>query len=36
MKIYLVQYIIIIELVYREYNPLVYKINIYRGKKENK
>ena len=25
-----------LKLVYREYKPLIYKIDIYRGKKENK
>ena len=36
MKIYLVQYIIILELVYREYKLLLYKIDIYKGKEEDK
>ena len=25
-----------LKLVYREYKPLIYKINIHRGKKEDK
>ena len=36
IKIYLVQYIIILKLVYREYKPLIYKANIYRGREEDK
>ena len=36
IKIYLVQYIIMLELVYREYKLLIYKADIYRGKKEDK
>ena len=36
IKTHLVQYIAILELVYREYKLLVYKVNIYRGKKEDK
>ena len=36
MKIYLVQHIAIPELVYREYKPLVYKADIYRGREEDK
>ena len=35
IKIYLVQYIIMLELVYREYKLLIYKANIYRGKEED-
>ena len=31
IKIYPIQYIIILELVYRNVKPLVYKIDIYRG-----
>ena len=31
MKIYLVQYIVILELVYRDIKLLVYKVDIYRG-----
>ena len=36
MKIYLVQYIAILELVYREYKLLIYKIDTYRGREEDK
>jgi hypothetical protein len=36
IKIYLVQYIIILKLVYGEYKLLLYKVDIYRGHKENK
>ena len=36
IKIYLVQYIIMLELVYREYKFLVYKKDIYRGREEDK
>ena len=36
MKIYLVQYIVMLELVYREYKPLIYKADIYRGREEDK
>jgi hypothetical protein len=36
MKIYLVQHIVILELVYREYKPPLYKVDIYRGHKEDK
>ena len=36
IKIHLVQYIAILELVYGEYEPLIYKINIYKGRKEDK
>ena len=36
IKIYLVQYIAILELVYRVYKLLVYKSDIYRGRKEDK
>ena len=36
MKIYLVQYIAILELAYREHKPLIYKIDIYRGREEDK
>ena len=36
IKIYLVQYIAMLELVYGEYKLLIYKINIYRGREENK
>ena len=36
MKIYLVYYIIILKLVHRNYKPLVYKQDIYKGYKEDK
>jgi hypothetical protein len=36
MKIYLVQYIIILEPVYREYELLLYKADMYKGYKEDK
>jgi hypothetical protein len=36
IKIYLVQYIVILKLVYREYELLLYKIDMYRGHKEDK
>jgi hypothetical protein len=36
IKIYLVYYIIILELVYRNYKLLVYKQDIYKGYKEDK
>ena len=35
IKIYLVQYIVILKLVYREYKLLIYKANIYRGREED-
>ena len=34
IKIYPVQHITILELVYREYKPLIYKADTYRGKKK--
>ena len=36
IKIYPVQYIVILKLVYREYKPLVYKVDIYKGKEKDK
>ena len=36
IKIYLVQYIIILELVYRNYKLLVYKEDIYKSQKKDK
>ena len=36
IKIYLVYYIIILELVYGNYKPLIYKQDIYKGYKEDK
>ena len=35
MKIYLIQYIIMLELAYRDLALLVYKENTYRGQEEN-
>ena len=35
IKIYLVQYIVMLKLVYRKHEPLVYKADTYRGKKED-
>ena len=36
IKIHLVQHIAILELVYREYEPPIYKVDIYKDKKEDK
>ena len=36
IKIYLVQYIIMLKPVYRKYKLLIYKADIYRGRKEDK
>ena len=36
IKIYLVQYIAILKLVYREYKLLIYKADIYRGREKDK
>ena len=36
IKIYLVQYITILELVYGEHKLLIYKADTYRGREENK
>ena len=36
MKIYLVQYIVILELVIGKIKPLVYEIETYRGQEEDK
>ena len=36
IKIYSVYYIAILKLVYRNYKPLIYKQDIYKGHKENK
>jgi len=36
IKIYPVQYIVMLEPAYRNLAPLVYKKNTYRGQKENK
>ena len=35
IKIYLIQHIAILELAYREHELLIYKVDIYRGKKED-
>ena len=36
IKIHLVHYITILELVYKNYKPLVYKQDTYKGYKEDK
>ena len=36
IKIYLVQHIIILKLVYREYKLLIYKADTYKGKEKDK
>jgi len=36
IKIYLVQYIIILELVNRDLELLIYKVDIYKRQEENK
>ena len=36
IKIYLIQYIIMLKLIYREHKPLIYKADTYKGRKENK
>ena len=36
IKIYLVSYITILKPVYREYKPLIYKADIYKGRKKDK
>ena len=36
IKIYLIQYIAMLEPVYKEHELLIYKADIYRGKEENK
>ena len=36
IKIYLVQHIAMLKPVYREYELLIYKADIYRGRKEDK
>jgi hypothetical protein len=36
IKIYLIQYIAILKLVYRNYELLLYKADIYRGWEEDK
>ena len=36
IKIHPVQYIAILKLVYREHKLLIYKVDIYRGREEDK
>ena len=36
MKIYLVQHITMLKLVYREHEPPIYKANTYKGREEDK
>ena len=36
IKFYLIQYIIILKLIYKEYKLLIYKVDIYRGREEDK
>ena len=36
IKIYLVQHITMLELVYGEHEPLIYKVNTYRGREKDK
>jgi hypothetical protein len=36
IKIYLIQYITILKLIYREYKLPLYKADMYRGHKEDK
>ena len=36
MKIYLIQHIAMLEPVHREHEPPIYKVDTYRGKKEDK
>ena len=36
IKIHPLQHIIILKLVYREYKPLIYKADTYRGREEDK
>jgi hypothetical protein len=36
IKIYLVQHVIMLKLVYKNYKPLLYKVDIYRGWEEDK
>ena len=36
IKIYLVQYIIMLKPAHKEHKLLIYKIDIYRGRKEDK
>ena len=36
MKIYLIQYIVMLEPAYGEHKLLIYKIDMYKGKEENK
>ena len=36
IKIYPIQYIAMLKLVYREHEPLIYKTDMYKGKEEDK
>ena len=36
IKIYLVQHIVMLELVYGEYKLLIYKVDTYKGREEDK
>jgi len=36
IKIYLIQYIIILKLVYKDLELLIYKADTYKGQEENK
>jgi len=36
IKIYLIQYIIILELIYKDLKLLVYKVDIYKGQEKDK
>jgi hypothetical protein len=36
IKIYLIQHIVILKPVYREYELLLYEVDMYRGHKEDK
>jgi hypothetical protein len=36
MKIYLIQHIAILKLVYREHKLLLYEVDMYKGRKEDK
>ena len=36
IKIHLVQYVVMLKPVYKEYELLIYKINTYRGREKNK
>ena len=36
IKIYSVQYIAMLELVYKKYKPPIYKADMYKGREEDK